>query len=248
MRGNYDTDSLGYVRYFGRYRGVFYEPFLLHRFPLDRHFVEIRITTTWPVQVMRYAPYDNYANTLETFSMAAWRLPKTDALDVTIDPLPANPGRYAFSRANLRCKVERAHMYFFWNAFVPFFLICILVVITFLFDADDLAGRLAVSLTLLLTTVAFKFVVATSLPQMEYLTLIDKYFLAGIIFIFIVSIENAVVKALSLYAPEYAEPVDRICLYVCGGTWAVVNLIIFILAGFNPPWLFQPWSKVKTGF
>lgn len=248
FRYNYDTDPQGYVRFFGRYRGTFYEPFLLHRFPLDRHYVEIRMSTTWPVQVMRYCVYENYANTLETFSMAAWRLPKENALDVVVEPLPTTPSRFHFSRVSLRCKVERAHMYFFWNAVVPFFLICVLVFVTFLFEPDDLSGRLSVSLALLLTAVAFKFVVASSLPLVEYLTLIDRYFLLGILLIFVVSVENAIVRALDLYESEYTVLVDRLFLYISGGIWLVGHLVALLVAWCHPERLFTPWDQVQSGF
>ena len=36
------------VLYFGRFRGTFHEPFDLRRFPFDRHYLSIRLSTTWP--------------------------------------------------------------------------------------------------------------------------------------------------------------------------------------------------------
>ena len=36
------------VVYFGRYRGRFHEPFNLQRFPWDRHYLCVRLSTTWP--------------------------------------------------------------------------------------------------------------------------------------------------------------------------------------------------------
>ena len=36
------------VVYFGRYRGRFHEPFDLQRFPWDRHYLCVRLSTTWP--------------------------------------------------------------------------------------------------------------------------------------------------------------------------------------------------------
>jgi hypothetical protein len=251
LRGTYDTDAAGYVRYFGRYRGTFSEPFLLQRFPFDRHHVEIRITSTWPVQALRYTNYEGYANTVESFALAAWRLPP-DPLDVEIVPLPEQSAasRYVFSRTHIRCKVQRAHMYYFWNAFFPFFLICLLTLASFLFDVDDLANRLQVSLTLLLTAVAFKFVMQSSLPQIEYLTVLDKYTLAGIGFIFAVSAEDAVVKTLvlTLGNADVAQQVDLIALYVFGGIVVVSHTVLGGILLFNPPWLFQPWSKLQTAF
>ena len=131
---------------------------------------------------------------------------------------------------------------------MPFFLICCLVLTTFIFDVGDLSGRLTVSLTLLLTAVAFKFVVSSSLPQTEYLTYIDRYFLYGIVFIFLVAVENAVVMLLTTYYPDSALETDRICLYVFAGVWVVTHVVVFSVLFVAPTWLFLPWSSVRTDF
>jgi hypothetical protein len=51
LRESYHTvgDAAGRtVVYFGRYRGSFHEPFDLARFPWDRHYLCVRLSTTWP--------------------------------------------------------------------------------------------------------------------------------------------------------------------------------------------------------
>jgi len=53
---------------------------------------------------------------------------------------------------------------------------------------------MGLSLTLLLTAVAFKELVNTYLPQISYLTILDKYVLAGFIMQVLVIVQNAVAK------------------------------------------------------
>jgi hypothetical protein len=69
--------------------------------------------------------------------------------------------------------------YYISNVILP---ICILTLLSPLscFLNDDgtslgTADRLGITLTLLLTAVAYKFVVASSLPTVSYLTLLDRY-------------------------------------------------------------------------
>lgn len=61
-------------------------------------------------------------------------------------------------------------------------------------DASRLGtgDRLSITLTLLLTAVAYKFIVASLLPQVSYQTTLDQYILICFFFIFLVAIENVI--------------------------------------------------------
>ena len=65
----------------------------------------------------------------------------------------------------------------------------------------------AVNLTLLLTLTALKLVVADTLPNIPYLTLLDKYVLAATMYLFLVVAENAIMvwasePSLGLFKPS----------------------------------------------
>lgn len=44
---------------------------------------------------------------------------------------------------------------------------------------DNIGDRMAINLTLVLTAVAFKYVVKEEIPNVPYLTILDKYILIG---------------------------------------------------------------------
>ena len=67
---------------------------------------------------------------------------------------------------------------------------------------------MAITLTLVLTTVAWKYVVSDKLPKIAYLTLFDWYIVAAFFFIFMTGIENIIV---TLVDNDQAATVD---LYV----------------------------------
>ena len=52
-----------------------------------------------------------------------------------------------------------------------------------------MSDRLAIIMTLMLTSVAFKTYVADQLPDNSYLTFMDKYLLAGIFLLVVMALE-----------------------------------------------------------
>ena len=55
---------------------------------------------------------------------------------------------------------ERRAAYYMWNIALPNFLLSLLVFTSFAIPKEDLADRLSVTLTLVLTSVAFKYMVS----------------------------------------------------------------------------------------
>ena len=83
--------------------------------------------------------------------------------------------RSGFS-ADLFCKSYHSQL-LVTDKLIPFFLqflIDILSFTAFSMDSSSPSGRLSVTLTLLLTAVAFKIVLAQSLPTISYLTLLVR--------------------------------------------------------------------------
>lgn len=74
-----------------------------------------------------------------------------------------------------KCFVQRRPEFFIWNAALPIGALTSMAFGAFTVPWTDIADRFSVTLTLLLTLVAYKLVISTSLPQVSYLTLLDKY-------------------------------------------------------------------------
>ncbi len=102
-------------------------------------------------------------------------------------------------RAKFIIYLERKCLYYVSNVCVPIGLLSGLCLISMSINEDgtrlDTSSRLAITLTLLLTGVAYKFVVADSLPNLSYLTLPDKYIWSCFAFTLAVVLENAVVPS-----------------------------------------------------
>ena len=77
--------------------------------------------------------------------------------------------------------VDRTFGIIYFTIFVMLFLFVLTSLSFAAFALDDISDRVTIVLTLLLTTVAYKLVVASSLRQLSYLTLLDAYTLFSLL-------------------------------------------------------------------
>jgi len=88
---------------------------------------------------------------------------------------------------------QRDPNYYLMNYILVMFFVVLSNVSCIAMDPADATGdRLAVSTTLLLTSVAFKFVLAESLPQVGYQTWMDMYIMGGFIYLMVGALWNIV--------------------------------------------------------
>merc|ERR1719268_676189 len=97
---------------------------------------------------------------------------------------------------------------------------------------DEPADRLSVSLTALLTAVAFQFNVASELPDAGYSTLIDKYILFAFFTLFVVIMENMFWSSTVFENMDHLEDVDKILGFFFCGLWVLYNAF-FLLNTFS---------------
>jgi len=107
--------------------------------------------------------------------------------------------------------MKRRWQVFMWK--VIFLMLCLegLSLTAFCLDAvSNLGNRLSLLMTLVLTAVAFLYVARKSLPQIPYLTFLDKYILSGYVFLVGTMVETSLV-AHSQHHHKY----DLEMLYFC---------------------------------
>merc|ERR1712048_1178175 len=106
---------------------------------------------------------------------------------------------------NISLLVMRRPEYYLWNVEVPMFVLTCLTGMTWAIEPSDVADRLSVSLALVLTAVAYKLTIAANIPQVNYLTLLDKFVALCFLFITFAAIENAIMPFM---CPDL-DPDDR---------------------------------------
>ncbi|CAK9068068.1 Cys-loop ligand-gated ion channel (ELIC) [Durusdinium trenchii] len=119
-----------------------------------------------------------------------WEPPRNVTLDYSLSDKRRNFLKDRFPLLTVTVTVTRFPWYHLWNISLPLGSIVVMSWSSFTIDAADKAGRLSASLTLVLTAVAYKYIVAQMVPHISYNTLLDKYILTCWLFLFLVVIEN----------------------------------------------------------
>jgi len=134
--------------------------------------------------------------------------------------------------------VRRLSWFYMQNIVLMMFILTSLGLLAFTMDVSDLGSRVSTVLTIILTAVAFKFIISDNLPKVQYNTAIDYYVLACTISLALMA-ALSVVPGLSFIRDG---PGWNTCL---GSTFAVVVVVELV------HWL--AWAKhvaqqgMKTG-
>ena len=96
---------------------------------------------------------------------------------------------------------------------------------------DGMEIRVGIDFTLVLTCVALKFLLHGNLPNVPYLTLLDKYVLASFGMICLMTVENGIISHLSTVKGEqYARDVDVWIWVGFGLGWCLFHIYAFLRA------------------
>eukprot|EP00529_Nitzschia_sp_RCC80_P023454 CAMPEP_0113465154 /NCGR_PEP_ID=MMETSP0014_2-20120614/13587_1 /TAXON_ID=2857 /ORGANISM="Nitzschia sp." /LENGTH=470 /DNA_ID=CAMNT_0000357291 /DNA_START=194 /DNA_END=1606 /DNA_ORIENTATION=- /assembly_acc=CAM_ASM_000159 len=133
--------------------------------------------------------------------------------------------------------VRKAQFYLI-KVMLPLWLLVVTSLAAFGIETYDLSGRLEVLVTLLLSTIAFLYVVQESVPKINHLTVVDQVVVAtlgalllSVLFSFVISI-----------APESeASKLNVILAAGYQGLYLVVNILVII-----PP--YRRYNKLKREF
>jgi len=166
-------------------RGTFLEVFELESFPFDCQHFKIKMIFTESDEVFQLHPAAHQAN-CAMMTQDPKLLPEYNFIDPVLESGRTSVRKLQddFSYADLHhptlllCLRARRT----WGSHVnksvtTLALVSLAVIPAFMIPSEDLSDRLAHVTTLFLTAVAYQLVVSSSLPNLEYMTLMDKYIL-----------------------------------------------------------------------
>eukprot|EP01084_Bolivina_argentea_P293166 504175_1 len=123
----------------------------------------------------------------------------------------------------LRLKMKRRWEVFMWNIVLLVLCIECLAITAFALDLhDEASDRLGLSITLVLTAVAFLHIVKSGLPNVPYLTFLDFYVLSSYVFLMSIMLETAILSGFDV--PVYY---DRIFMFICIGYQILYHIVFF---------------------
>jgi len=165
----------GTVRYHLGLTSEFRTNLDLRQFPFDSQRLEVRVESfTWTEDEMVFVPdaqligfaQDSTFEGLDVISATA-EVRRTEVLGWAS----------AFSTFVALVHVERRANFYLWTVFAPVALIFLISCTSFVVKAENFHDRVGISLTALLACIATQFAMSFNLPQISYLTLIDRLFL-----------------------------------------------------------------------
>lgn len=224
---------VGIVHWELRIRATFSDSFDLHEFPFDAQdlCMELRINSKRDSTRKRYARplqlNDPGVVLREEMILPEWRTyaPRSECKKMTFF---------------VHCIMRRKHRYYTYNVIVNNSMLTTIGLTAYLIPPHNYGDRASTLLTLLLTSVAFKFLVSAELPKTPYFTLLDKFMFAAFFFLILVLIQNALVCYAimpgaiwndDIPTPERIEAatyVDRVCFYFFTALWTLANLLYFL--------------------
>ena len=171
--------------------------FRLRRFPFDRQALQIIIRPFMGQAHLVTFNADQkhtWMNPEQGYSsLAEW-----DLLGIRTRDAQEAVSRFGpIPEARFEILVKRKYHYYLWKIFLPLMLMVILSWTVYWIDPRDLSSQVQISITTILTVIAFAFSISLSLPKVPYLTYIDAFFLCCLVFVFFTAIEMTTVHVSS---------------------------------------------------
>lgn len=169
-------------------RGTFREQFELGLFPFDAQDLHLTISTQHEHVELHEDCYDDVKSKLrEEYTM----LPEFNVHSPPRLEARKEKALGKFATLDIVFNAQRRYTFHIWNVFLPVFLLTAMQFSVFAVEVADVADRLGVTLTLVLASVAYKYVVSEKLPNISYLTMCDFYVLGSFMFMAAVVCQNA---------------------------------------------------------
>ena len=201
----------------------------VNKFPFDYQDLTLVLTSNWEVSHVTLQKDPNRDDNIRTWNFTArqeWDLQQHVLTESTENQPEEGSSPNIFPLYKVRLHVRRQFGFYLYNIALIMCLITALTFTSFAVGADSIGDRIQITLTLLLTSVAFKYYVQQFVPTVSYLTFMDKYILSCMIFQFgMAAAHNSVAGLISSKSSlRYFE-------WVCFGVGLLVFVAINIFFG-----------------
>jgi hypothetical protein len=215
-----------------RYFGTFSSPMVLHDFPLDRQRFSIHLVTPGfaPEEVvLRTAPgFDVDLAREAGFSIADWSFGPISASEQS---LTVDPGGRTITGYVLSFEGRRHLGHWIGKAFVSVAIIIAMSWVVFWLDAKYVPARVSVSVTSMLTLVAYRFLLGGDLPKLAYLTRMDYFLIGSTLLVLLTLVQVVATTALvDRDRGSRAAAVNRVSRWVFPLAFVGLTVGIFWLA------------------
>jgi len=208
-----------------RYVGTIRQPFDFKRFPFDQQTWTITLINT-EVDHYRLFPDPEYMGMviLDSLSVTNWNIQYEGHETKMISDfnIPVQTLELTFS-------LKRNPVFIIWKVMVPIVLVVFMSWSVFWINPTNISAQLTVSVTAILTLVAFQFSVAQLMPPLAYLTKLDWFTIGSDIFVFLAFVETIITSYLEnknrLKVSEAIDFYARFLFPLAFGVFLLITLL-----------------------
>jgi len=191
-----DISADGTVIHRQRYFGRFAAPLDLRDFPIDRQQLDIQVVIPgYGPDEIHFVPTTHDLGTGRSPDMTIpdWSI---GSFEVRSEPYSAVPGGRELAALRGTFEARRYLGFYIGKALVSVAIIVFMSWVVFWVSPTQVGPRLSVSVTSMLTLIAYRFLLGQSLPPVSYLTRLDYFLLASTILVFIALIQVALTSSM----------------------------------------------------
>jgi hypothetical protein len=212
-----------------RQQGLFSTKFTLSKYPFDRQRLLVVVEDTASSSVeQRYVADAHPISANPNIILPGYTIGQL-TMSIADNRYPTNFGDFSlsdnetYSRVVIEVPVTRPAVAVSVKTFVPILLIILSCTLVLFVRPSFVEGRIGLAITALLTLVALQLTAAATLPEVDYLMLVDKAYLAS--YAFVIAILSRVVATSWVGMLGTSEPVIR----RRDRRWAAVLLLGYVL-------------------
>lgn len=219
------VSSDGTVRTIQRYWGKFSNPLELHDFPLDRHTFAIQFIAAADPENTEIVVLDDgksQSGMAEKLSLPDWGVTGWKMTAGTVELVPGMP---LLPGARFEFNAGRYLGYYLVKVMLPLLMIVMMSWIVFWIHPSESGSQISVSVTSMLTLIAYRFALGSTLPHVSYITRMDGFILVATILVFFALLEAVLTSRLvKIGKEELALKFDRVCRVLFPAVFLVVGL------------------------
>ena len=224
-----EVDADGTVVYRQRFVGSFSQALLLKSFPFDRETFRVQLAAVRyspgevnfvPDQKWLDAGIKQAGGISKSITLPDWTVEKWDLkpLAYTLAPSLDNSG-YVFEFT-----ASRDVHHYILKVILPLVLIVMMSWAVFWIDPINASSQISVSVTSMLTLIAYRFAVDSQLPRLPYVTRLDAFILTSTLLVFVSLVEVLVTTSLN---NKQAKKIDRYSRVIFPVIFTIASVAIF---------------------
>ncbi len=187
-----EVQADGSVRYVQRFYGTYSLPLDLSRFPFDSQELPVTLVARFRPEDLKLVVDEQLFAVAEHLSSPNWSIgsPKASTGEYRVQP-----GR-SITQLKILFPAKRRSGYYVWKLIVPMSFVVFMSWAVFWLSPQNIAPRTGLSATSMLTLIAFRLALGSSLPPIPYLTELDVFTIGATVLVFAALAQAVVTTAL----------------------------------------------------